>query len=63
MESFHWDRHFTTGITEVDEQHHNLVDMINEFGNLLAQDTLKYNDIETIFTKLSEYAVTHFKDE
>ncbi len=63
MESFHWDEHFTTGLTQVDEQHHNLVDMVNEFGDLLAQNTLEFKDIEVIFTKLADYAVNHFKDE
>ncbi len=63
MESFHWDEHFTTGLLEVDNQHHRLVDMVNEFGDLLAQDTLVHKDIESIFTELAEYSVTHFRDE
>ena len=63
MESFHWDNHFTTGLAEVDNQHHHLVDIINKFGNLLAQNSLVYDDITSIFTELAEYAVTHFTDE
>lgn len=37
MDSFHWDRHFETGLAEVDRQHHQLVDLINRFGDLLTR--------------------------
>ncbi len=63
MESFHWDKHFVTGLSEVDQQHHHLVDIINQFGNLLASNELVFNDIEAVFSELTNYAHYHFKDE
>lgn len=64
MESFHWDKHFETGLAEVDRQHHRLVDLINRFGNLLAQlEGVTFNDIETVFKELADYAKYHFKEE
>lgn len=64
MESFHWDKHFETGLEEVDRQHHKLVDLINHFGNLLAQlQGVTFDDIEVVFQELAEYAKYHFKEE
>ncbi len=37
MESFRWGTHFVTGLAEVDKQHHHLVDIINQFGEMLMQ--------------------------
>jgi len=64
MESFRWDKHFETGLAQVDSQHHRLVDLINEFGNLLAtQDSVPSEDIEALFGDLAAYARYHFKEE
>jgi len=63
MESFHWDKNFETGLQTVDEQHQHLIKLINQFGNLLAANTLQFNDIEVLFTKLAEYASYHFQTE
>lgn len=64
MESFHWDKHFVTGLAEVDDQHHVLVDLINRFGELLSQlEGASFSDIETLFNELNEYAQYHFKEE
>ena len=63
MESFHWEQYFETGVSDVDVQHQKLVDIINKFGDLLAQDTMLYSDIEIIFKELADYTVYHFKDE
>ena len=64
MESFHWDKHFETGLEEVDKQHHILVDLINHFGDLLSQpEGVSFSDIEKVFNELSDYAQYHFKEE
>ena len=63
MESFHWDKHFLTGLTDVDQQHHHLVDIINKFGNLLAENTIVFEDIEVLFKELTEYSHYHFEEE
>jgi len=63
MESFHWDKHFITGLSDVDEQHQNLVDIINQFGSQLATNSLAPDSIEAIFKNLEEYTQYHFREE
>jgi len=64
VESFHWDKHFETGLAEVDNQHRHLVDVINRFGDLLSRlEGVSFSDIETVFNELAEYAQYHFKEE
>jgi diguanylate cyclase (GGDEF)-like protein/hemerythrin-like metal-binding protein len=64
MESFHWDKHFETGLETVDEQHRTLVDLINRFGKALTQaDSVSSGDIETLLSELAAYAQYHFQEE
>ena len=64
MESFHWDRHFETGLENVDQQHHVLVDLINRFGEMLTRlDQVGLDDIEALFKELAAYARYHFTEE
>lgn len=64
MESFHWDQHFVTGLDKVDEQHHHLVDVINQFGELLTRpEDVAFDDIERVFGELAAYAQYHFREE
>jgi hemerythrin len=62
-ESFRWGKHFITGVLEVDQEHQHLVDIINRFGELLADNDLVFDDIETVFKELAEYAQYHFQEE
>lgn len=63
MESFHWDQHFVTGLPDVDQQHQQLVGIINQFGNLLSENKVAFDDIEEVFRKLADYAKYHFQEE
>lgn len=64
MDSFVWDKHFVTGLTDVDAQHHHLVDVINQFGELLTRpEGATFEDIEKVFGELAAYAKYHFADE
>lgn len=64
MKSFHWDKHFETGLETVDQQHHVLVDLINRFGELLTQaDSVPFEEIEAVFVKLVAYTQYHFTEE
>jgi len=64
MESFHWDAHFETGLAEVDQQHHYLVDLINRFGDLLTQvATVSPGALEEVLNELAAYSQYHFKEE
>ena len=64
MESFHWDKHFETGLDDVDRQHHHLVDVINRFGELVIQPKeMSISDAESVFKELAAYAHYHFEEE
>ena len=63
MQTFVWDRHFTTGLELVDRQHRYLVDLINRLGESLVDGTKDDNALQEIFTQLSDYARYHFAEE
>ncbi|MBI4692498.1 MAG: bacteriohemerythrin [Gammaproteobacteria bacterium] len=63
METFVWDRHFTTDLDTVDDQHHALVDLINRLGEHLVAGPADDTDLEAIFGQLAEYAIYHFAEE
>jgi len=64
MEAFRWTSNFVTGLAEVDDQHHRLVDLINRFGELvMRQDGASLAELEAIFAELANYAQYHFSEE
>lgn len=63
MDSFLWDKHFVTGIDDVDLQHKKLVNIINRFGYQLASDNLVLADINQVLQELWTYTQEHFQDE
>lgn len=64
MDSFQWAPCFTTGLPMVDEQHHHLVDVINQFGELLMRPQGSTDaEIEGVFAELARYAQHHFREE
>ncbi|AGF76892.1 diguanylate cyclase (GGDEF) and hemerythrin-like metal-binding domain-containing protein [Desulfocapsa sulfexigens DSM 10523] len=63
MDSFHWTKTYETGLSEVDLQHHYLVDTINEFGRLLLLGQVASDDVEQVFKKLADYTQYHFTEE
>ncbi|MCF8169071.1 MAG: GGDEF domain-containing protein [Rhodoferax sp.] len=64
MQSFEWAPCFVTGLATVDEQHHRLVDVINQFGEMLMQaHGSSAAEIEAVFSELAQYAKVHFSDE
>ncbi len=63
MESFIWNNNFVTGLSIVDGQHRNLVNLINKFSNLLSQNELIFEDIESVYAELAKYAQHHFREE
>ncbi len=63
MKSFQWDSSFITGIEFVDIQHHRLVDLINEYGVLLSNNTIVFSDVESVIKELAMYAQYHFQEE
>lgn len=64
MESFHWDKNFETGIVEVDDQHRHLVDVINNFGNVLSNgEGASFGEVKAVLGELADYAHFHFSEE
>lgn len=63
MKQFLWDKHFLTEIDEVDEQHHHLVNLINQFGEQLSEDAIDYTKIQSIYQQLVDYSHYHFDEE
>lgn len=63
MESFQWSTQYETGLLEVDEQHRRLVDLINHYGEKLAENVPVLEDIASVCTELFDYAKYHFQEE
>jgi len=57
-----WDNSFETGISEFDNQHKKLVNIVNGLYNAI-QDGRAQNEIETILNELVDYTVYHFDSE
>lgn len=62
LEIFPWNKNFDTGIELIDQQHKELVNILNRLATHLANNSeeVVLNDI---FDELSSYANFHFKDE
>jgi hemerythrin len=64
MQTFVWGAEFHTGIEEVDQQHHELVDLFNELSEALAQGRAASESILLdVFERLSKYVECHFSAE
>lgn len=64
MEAFRWDPCFVTGLPAVDEQHHYLVNTINQFGEaLMRPQGASADEIEQLFRELVRYTQYHFGEE
>lgn len=64
MDAFHWTPCFITGLVDVDGQHHQLVHVINRFGDLvMRQEGASIAELETVFSELADYAQYHFAEE
>ncbi len=63
MQSFQWNKNFETGLFDVDEQHHQLVDKINNFSNLITNNDIHFEHISSLFNELADYAAYHFNEE
>ena len=63
MQFFQWDKTFQTGNSVIDEQHQQLVRIVNNFGELLARSVSRKEDIEQVCADLMQYAHHHFEEE
>lgn len=63
MKSFNWNSNFETGVKEVDEQHKELVKIINNYSELLANNSATIENIDKTLEKLITYTKFHFREE
>lgn len=63
MDLFQWNKAFEIGFSAIDEQHHHLFDVTNQFGVLLAEDGVIPKDTVTLLEELLSYTTYHFKEE
>ncbi len=62
MAYFTWDDSFKVGVREIDEQHHGLVELVNELHEAMKIGKGQIV-LETTLNKLIEYTLLHFKTE
>ena len=64
MDAFVWKPCFVTGLVDVDDQHHRLVDVINRFGEVvMREEGASLDELEVVFAELANYAQYHFAEE
>ena len=62
IQIFPWSENFETGLPQIDEQHHRLVELLNRLaGHLAYQSDIPV--LDSIFNELTEYASYHFASE
>jgi hemerythrin len=52
-----------TGITQIDEEHRRLFDLVNQAHEMLASVTVTFSDVAELVDELKAYALTHFEHE
>ncbi|WP_310494705.1 bacteriohemerythrin [Dechloromonas sp.] len=62
IDIFPWDDNFNTGLPTVDEQHRNLVRLLNLLAGHVAFKSHELT-LDRLFDELAEYAVYHFESE
>lgn len=62
VEVFPWNKNFETGISQIDEQHKRLVDLLNLLAGHLAFRS-NAPALSRVFNELTEYALYHFECE
>jgi diguanylate cyclase (GGDEF)-like protein/hemerythrin-like metal-binding protein len=63
MKSFIWNSNFETGVAVIDEQHQELVKIINTYSHLLANNSATIENIDQTLEELITYTKFHFCEE
>ena len=62
IDIFPWNENFNTGVPQIDEQHHRLVELLNTLASHVAYQS-NLPAINSIIDQLADYAVYHFQTE
>lgn len=62
MSIFKWRKSYETGVSEMDEQHQKLIELINKLY-LVMRDGESQSSVVDILQEMDSYAVRHFQDE
>lgn len=61
--SFVWTIDFETGLQAVDNQHHHLIDLINQFSDSVVNQSVSAESSANLFRELKDYTHYHFSEE
>lgn len=61
MVKIRWSSELDTGIQVIDEQHHRIVDYINQL--YVIQESHNHKDVEKVLQELVDYTLSHFSFE
>jgi hemerythrin-like metal-binding protein len=62
IDIFQWNDKYETGIEIIDQQHQQLIGLLNQLINHLAQQA-SFNKLNSIFDELKNYTLYHFQTE
>lgn len=60
---FEWTPLLDTGLEEADRQHQHLLNLINSFGDAVANQRVNETDVATLYEELVDYTCYHFEEE
>lgn len=63
VEIFPWNDNFNTGLTEIDQQHHQLVSILNDLAMHVAFQPEDHAELNRILDALVDYTRYHFRTE
>lgn len=58
-----WDKSYSVGVAELDNQHQKLIALINKLFSLYSENKFSETDVMPIFEELMDYADQHFSTE
>lgn len=62
MNIIKWRESYKTGITSMDIQHHNLIDLINDLYKVIVKKS-SIDSIQTVLYEMTKYAENHLEEE
>lgn len=63
MKPFQWGPDYFTYLEDVDEQHYQLVSLINQLGEHISNDNINQEYINGLVEQLTDYVLYHFSEE